>query len=328
MTEATRIVKAITHDRYGPVETLEWRDVPVPAIGATDVLVRVRAAGLHIGDTFAVRGHPFVVRASTGIRRPKHGVPGFDVAGVVESVGSAVTRFRPGDEVVGCGEGTCAELVRAPERDLVPKPDRLSFEEAAAIPTSALAALHGMRAGRLQPGHRVLIIGASGGVGTFAIQIAKAQGAASVTAVCSGRNADLVRSIGADEVIDYTTTDFTRTAARFDVIFDCIENQGFGAVRRLLAPGGTLVLNSGTGAAGIGLIVRLIRPLIAAPFVRQRIVRYVSSPNQADLAALMALVDAGALRPVIEKAYAMREAPAALRHIEGGHARGKVVVAV
>jgi NADPH:quinone reductase-like Zn-dependent oxidoreductase len=328
MTEETRIVKAIIHDRYGPVETLEWRDVSAPAIGATDVLVRVRAAGLHIGDAFAVRGHPFVVRASTGIRKPRYGVPGFDVAGVVEAVGEAVTRFRVGDEVVGCGEGTCAELVRAPERDLVPKPSGLSFEEAAAIPTSGLAALHGIRAGRLRPGHRVLIIGASGGVGTFAIQIAKAQGAASVTAVCSGRNADLVRSIGADEVVDYTTTDFTRTDARYDVIFDCIENRGFGAVRRLLAPGGTLVLNSGTGAGGLGLILRLVRPLVVAPFVRQRIVRYLSNPNQADLAALMALVEDGSLRPVIDRAYPMPEAPAALRHIEGGHARGKVVVAV
>lgn len=326
MTQEATIVKAVIHDRYGPVETLEWRDVPAPTIDAGEVLVRVRAAGLHIGDCFAVRGEPFMVRAMTGLRRPKYGVPGFDVAGVVEAVGSAVTRFRPGDEVVGCGAGTCAELVRCAERDLVRKPDGLSFQEAAALPTSGLAALHGLRAGRLKKGDHVLVIGASGGVGTFAIQMAKAFGAASVTAVCSGRNADLVRSIGADEVIDYTTQDFTRTDQRYDLILDCIENRSLGEVRRLLAPGGTLVLNSGTGAAGLGLMVRLIRPLVLSPFVRQRMVRYVSNPNQADLAMLASLVEEGRLRPVIDRTYSLPEAPAALRHIQDGHARGKVVV--
>jgi NADPH:quinone reductase-like Zn-dependent oxidoreductase len=327
MEEASR-VKAIVHDRYGPVDTLEQRELPVPAIGEREVLVRVRAAALHIGDSFAVQGRPFPVRASTGLRRPKYGVPGLDVAGVVEAVGSEVTRFRPGDEVFGCGAGTCAELVRSREEELVPKPAGVTDEQAAAIPTSALAALHGLRAGRLEPGQHVLVVGASGGVGTFAIQIAKALGAASVTAVCSARNADLVRSLGADEVIDYATRDFTRDGRKYDLIFDNIENRSLGEVRRALTPNGTLVLNSGTGAAGIGLFVRLLRPVLISPFVRHRLVRFLSNPNPDDLALLATLVEEGKLRPVIDRTYPLGETASALRHIETGHARGKVVVAI
>jgi NADPH:quinone reductase-like Zn-dependent oxidoreductase len=210
----------------------------------------------------------------------------------------------------------------------VHKPASLTFEEAAAIPTSALAALHGLRdAGRLEPGQRVLINGASGGVGTFAIQIAKALGA-EVTAVCSARNADLVRALGADHVIDYTTEDFTRTGPRYDLVLDNIENRALRDVRRVLAANGTLALNSGTGAGGLRLLIRLIRPVLLSPFVRHNLRRCVSTPNQADLQLLKALVEQGELRPVIDAAYPLTGTVAALRHIETGRARGKVVVAV
>jgi NADPH:quinone reductase-like Zn-dependent oxidoreductase len=328
MTEEASAVRAIIQDRYGSIDTLEERDVPVPIIGDREVLVRTRAAGLHVGDCFAVRGEPFPVRISTGLRRPRYGVPGFDVSGVVEAVGAAVTRFRLGDEVFGCGVGTCAELVRSPEDQLVPKPARLTDAEAAAIPTSALAALHGLRAGRLQPGQQVLVVGASGGVGTFAIQIAKAQGAGSVTAVCSARNADLVRSLGADDVIDYGTDDFTTREARYDLILDNVENRPLRDVRRALTPRGTLVLNSGTGAGGFGLYVRLLRPIVISPFVRHRLVRFLSMPNRADLELLASLVEEDKLRPVVDRTFPLAETKAALRHIETRHARGKVVVAI
>ena len=208
-------MKAMIQDRYGSPDTLELRELPTPAIGADEVLIRTRAAGLHIGDAFAVRGSPFPVRLMTGLRRPKVGIPGFDVAGTIEAVGSAVIGIRIGDEVFGAGIGTCAELVRAKAELVIPKPSALSFEEAAAIPTSALAALHGLRdAGRLQAGQRVLINGAPGGVGSFAVQIAKHLGA-EVTGVCSTASVEMVGSLGADHVIDYTRADFTAGGRRY-----------------------------------------------------------------------------------------------------------------
>jgi NADPH:quinone reductase-like Zn-dependent oxidoreductase len=296
-------------------------------VGEGEVLVRVRAAGLHIGDVFAVRGSPFPVRLASGLRRPKLGIPGLDVAGEVAAVGTGVTRLQPGDLVFGAARGTCAEYTIAKESELVLKPDNLTFEEAAAVPTSALAALHGLRAGRLERGQRVLIVGASGGVGTFQVQMAKSLGA-DVTAVCSTRNVELVRSIGADAVIDYTREDFTRAGPRFDLIVDNIENRPLSEVRRALTPRGTLVLNSGTGATGLRMLARLVWPLILSPFVGHTLRRYLSTPNQADLEHLEALLAAGTLRPVIDRAYPLSETPAALRHIESGHARGKVVAAV
>jgi NADPH:quinone reductase-like Zn-dependent oxidoreductase len=321
-------VKAVVQDRYGPMEVLEVRDIETPAIGDHEVLVRVRAAGLHVGDCFVVRGSPFPVRLMSGLLRPKYGVPGFDVAGHVEAVGRSVRGFQAGDEVFGVGSGACAEYVRATEDKLVSKPAVLTYQEAAAIPTSALAALHGLRdAGRLQPGQKVLINGASGGVGTFAVQIAKALGA-EVTAVCSTRNVDLVRSVGADHVIDYTRDDFTKGGPRYDLILDNVENRSVSDCRRALTPAGALVLNSGTGAGGLAMFVRLVWPLVLSPFVRQDLRRYLSQPNQADLSFLRTLVEDGKLRPVIDRTYALRETAAALRHIEEGHARGKVVVAV
>jgi NADPH:quinone reductase-like Zn-dependent oxidoreductase len=325
-------LRAIVQDRYGGPEVLALRDLAEPEIGDAEVLVHVVAAGLHIGDVFGVRGSPWPARLMTGLRRPKSGIPGSDVAGRVAAVGSGVTAFAPGDEVFGLSvwpaAGACAEYTRAASDKLVRKPADLTFEQAAAIPTSASAALHGLRdAGRLRAGQRVLINGASGGVGTFAVQIAKALGA-DVTAVCSTRNVELVRSLGADHVIDYTKEDFTQAGRRYDLILDNIENRSLSAVRRALAPDGTLVLNSGTGAGGLRLIVRLIRPVLLSRFVRQNLRRYLSTPNQADLEFLKTLVEEGKLRPVIDTSYSLDETAAALRHIETGRASGKVVVAV
>ena len=321
-------MQAIIHDQYGPLDTLQLRDIEPPTIEASEVLVRVHAAGLHIGDVFAAQGSPLLMRLMTGLRRPTYGVPGFDVAGTVEAVGSAVTRFTPGDAVFGVGHGTAAELTRAGEDQLAPKPAELTFEEAAAMPTSALAALQGLRdAGRLRAGQRVLINGASGGVGTFAVQIAKAMGA-HVTGVTSSANIDLVRSLGADEVIDYTRADFTQPAVPFDLIFDVIENRSLGDVRRALTPDGTLVLNSGTGATGLRMLARLVRPMILSAFGRQRLRRFISKASRADLDVLARFAAAGKLRPVSGGTYALADTVSALRHIEAGHARGKVVVAL
>jgi NADPH:quinone reductase-like Zn-dependent oxidoreductase len=321
-------MKAIIHDTYGAPETLAAREVERPVIGDHDVLVRVHAAGLHIGDVFAVTGKPFLVRLSTGIRRPSNGIPGFDLAGTVTAVGRAVTRFAVGDEVFGASTGTAAEYVKAAEDHLVPKPANLTWLQAAAIPTSGLAALNGLRdAGRIRAGQKVLINGASGGVGTFAVQIAKSFGA-HVTGVTSTRNVDLVRSLGADEVIDYTREDFTRRTAGYDVIFDLIENRKLADVRRALTPNGTLVLNSGTGATGLRMLVRLVRPILLSPFSSQSLRRFLSTPNAADLAVLKDLVEAGKLEPAIDRSYELDETVEALRHIESGRARGKVVLSV
>jgi NADPH:quinone reductase-like Zn-dependent oxidoreductase len=326
-------MRAVIHDRYGaPEEVLKSRRIDKPEIGRDEVLVRVHAAGLHVGDCFGVRGSPLPLRLIIGLRRPKYGVPGLDVAGRVEAVGGNVTRFQPGDEVFGAcrwpSAGACAEYARAAEDHLALKPASLTFEQAAAIPTSALAALHGLRdAGKLQPGQRVLINGASGGVGTFAVQIGKALGA-EVTGVCSTANVAMVRSLGADHVIDYTKADFTKAVSRYDLILDNIENRSLSDVRHALTPRGTLVLNSGTGPGGMQMLGRYMRPVVLSPFVQHQLRRYLSNANRADLEVLKALVEAEQLMPVIDSSFALEETPTALRHIEGGHARGKVVIAV
>lgn len=320
------MMQAITHDRYGSPDTLELRDLDTPAIGPDEVLIRTRAASVHPGDAFAVRGSPFPVRLVTGLLRPAYGVPGLDVAGTVEAVGSAVTGLRPGDEVLGVGIGTCAELVRAKASLVVARPTALSFVQAAALPTSGLAALHGLRdAGRLTAGQRVLVIGASGGVGSFAVQIANAIGA-EVTGVCSSANVDLVRSIGADHVVDYTREDFTAGGRRYDLILDNVEHRPLSEVRRALTPHGTLVLNSGTGATGLRMLVRLAWPLVLSRFTSQRLTRFISSPRREDLEWLAARAADGTIRPVVGATYPLRETAAALRVVETGHARGKVVI--
>jgi NADPH:quinone reductase-like Zn-dependent oxidoreductase len=321
-------MQAILNDRYGPVDALRLRDIEPPTIGAAEVLVRVHASALHIGDVFAIRGRPLPMRLMTGLTRPTYGVPGFDLAGTVEAVGANVTRFKPGDDVFGTGHGTTAELARADETTLAPKPPSLTFEEAAAIPTSALAALHGLRAaGGTGPGKRVLINGAAGGVGTFAVQLAKAQGA-HVTAVTSSGNAALVRSLGADDVIDYARDDFTATSVPFDLIFDNVENLPIATVRRALAPDGTLLLNSGRATSGLHGYVRLMAPFLLSRGNGQRIRRFLSKPNAEDLAELARLIEDGKLRPAIERSYRITETAEALRRIEAGHAAGKLVIAI
>lgn len=321
-------MRGMVQDAYGPPDVLSVRDIAMPAVGPHDVLVRVHAAALHIGDCFGVRGAPLPMRLATGLFRPKPGVPGFDLAGQVESVGSSVTKLRPGDAVFGAGRGTCAEYASVPEEQLALKPTNLTFEQAAAVPISALAALHGLRdAGKLKPGQKVLINGASGGIGTFAVQIAKAFGA-EVTGVCSTTNVEMVRLIGADHVIDYTREDFTRAGRHYDLVFDNVENRSLSDCRRVLTPTGTLVLNSGSGARGLRLLVRLLMPLALSPFVTHKLRRYLSTPNHADLVVLKELIESGNLRPVIDRTFPLQEVPAALYHIETGHARGKVVITV
>ena len=321
-------MRAIVHDRYGSFDLLELRDIPKPEVGDREVRVRVRAAGLHVGDCFSVRGAPFVMRFATGLLKPRHGVPGFDLAGEIEAVGKNVTRFQFGDEVFGACNGACAELVCVAEDTLAHKPSKLSFEQAAALPTSGLAALHALRdVGKVQPGQRVLINGASGGIGTFAVQIAKSFGA-EVTGVCSTSNLELIRSLGADHVVDYSREDFTLGERRYDLIFDNVENRSLSDLRRALTPNGTLILNSGTGAQGMKMMARLIKPLMLSPFVSQDLRRYLSVPNHEDLRLLRELVQSGKLTPVIDRTYPLEQTADALAYIEHGHARGKVVVEI
>lgn len=321
-------MRVIAYDRYGGFEELKLLEVETPAVRADEVLVRVRAAGLHIGDCFCVRGAPFLVRLSTGLLKPKRGVPGFDLAGEVAAVGKNVTQFQPGDEVFGECSGSCSEYVVVKPDKIALKPKSLSFEQAAAIPTSALAALHALRdVAKIRAGDNVLINGASGGVGTFAVQIAKSYGA-KVTGVCSTKNVDMVRSLGADEVIDYTRDDFTKGKPRYDSIFDNVENHSLSDCRRTLKPTGTLIFNSGTGAHGIAMLLRVLRPLVLSPFVRQKLRRYLSVPNQADLVMLGQMVESGQLQPLIDRMYSLSKVPVALAYIEEGHARGKVVVSL
>lgn len=328
MPAAPATMRAVTFDRYGDLDVLRPGTIATPAVADDQVRVRVHAAAVHIGDCFTVRGAPFAVRFATGLLRPKHGVPGFDFAGIVDAVGAGVTRVAPGDAVYGASAATCAEYACAGENQLAPKPADLSFAEAAALPTSGLAALHALRdVAAVAPGQRVLINGASGGVGHFAIQIARAYGA-EVTAVCSGRNAAMVRSLGADHVIDYTTSDFADGSRRYDVIFDNIENRPLAECRRALTPSGTLVLNSGTGATGLAMLARLVAPLVVSPFVGHNLRRYLSVPNRDDLLALTELVDDRAVTPVIDRTYPLEDTADALRYLETGRARGKVIIAV
>jgi NADPH:quinone reductase-like Zn-dependent oxidoreductase len=314
------------HDKYGSIESLESEDIDVPEIGGREVLVRIRAAAVHIGDVFGVMGSPLPMRLATGLMRPKYGVPGYDLSGQVEAVGPGVLSFRSGDAVFGYAKGTCAEYARVAENKLAPKPANLSYVQAAALPTSGLAALHGLRdAGKLRAGQKVLIIGASGGVGSFEVQIAKAMGA-EVTGVTSTRNIELVRSLGADHVIDYTREDFTEDGPRYDLILDNVENRSLDDCRRALKPEGTLVLNSGTGSTGFEGIVRQLRPILLSPFARQRLCRYLSRPNSTDLNVLRILAEEGKVTPVIDSTYPLSDTASALQHVAAGHARGKVVV--
>jgi NADPH:quinone reductase-like Zn-dependent oxidoreductase len=320
---------AIVHRKYGTPDVLTYEEIQRPVPGDEDVLVQVHAAGASIGDYIIVTGKPYLIRLSPfgGWPRPRNLVPGACMAGRVAAVGAKVTMFRPGDEVYGeAVTGAFAEYIVVPTKLIAPKPSNLSFEEAAVTPWG-VNALQGLReSGHLKAGQKVLINGASGGVGTWAVQIAKALGA-HVTAVCSTRNVDMVRALGADEVIDYTKHDFARGGARFDVLLDTVGNRSVSDCRSVLVPAGTFVSCTG-GASMIRWLSRLAWMLLASRFTSQTLTTYMASPNQKALLALKELVEAGDLKPIIDRRYALRDVAEALRHVGERHSQGQTVIQI
>jgi len=322
-------MQAIVQGRYGSPDVLEYSEVDKPAVGDNDVLVRVHAAGVNAGDWHLMRGKPYLIRAvGFGLRKPKQPVRGLDVAGRVEAVGKNVEQFAPGDDVFGFCQGAFAEYAAGGESRFAPKPANLTFEQAAAVPIAAFTAIQAIRDhGKVQPGQSVLINGAAGGVGTFSVQIAKAYGA-EVTGVCSTRNVDMVRSIGADHVIDYTREDFASAGKQYDVMVDIVGNRSVADCRRVLRRDGTLVLVSGADGRWIGGLSRFFHLLAISPFISQKMRPFISSENKADLLALKELIEAGKITPEIDRTYPLPEVPDAMRYIEESHARGKVVIHV
>jgi NADPH:quinone reductase-like Zn-dependent oxidoreductase len=323
-------MKAIVRDTYGSLDVLELRDIDKPEIADDEVLVHVHAAGVGRDVWHVMTGLPYPIRlAGYGLRAPKNPVIGSDVAGVVEAVGKNVTRFQSGDEVFGIGKGSFAEYARALEDKLAPRPANLSFEQAAVVAISGLTALQGLRDhGKVRPGQEVLVIGASGGVGTYAVQLAKAFGA-HVTGVCSTPKVDLVRSIGADHVIDYTREDFAEGEQCYDLILDIGGNSTLSRLRRALAFRGTLVITGGEGGGRwLGGTDRQLRALILSRFVDQKLGTFISKENHEDLLVLKGLIESGKVTPVIDRTYPLAEASEAIRYLEEGYAQGKVVITV
>jgi NADPH:quinone reductase-like Zn-dependent oxidoreductase len=322
-------MKAIVQDHYGSAEdVLELQETDKPTAKADEVLVRVHAASIHAGDCLVMQGLPKVMRPVFGLRRPKYRIPGTDVAGTVEALGADVTQFQPGDEVFGWCKGAFAEHVPIAADALALKPANLTFEQASAIGVSAFTALQGLRDKlKVQPGQKVLITGASGGVGTFAVQIAKSFGA-EVTGVCSTRNVDMVRSIGADDVIDYSKEDFTQTDPKYDLILDNVGKRSLSDTRRPLVHSGTL-LSSGAPVSGwFGGLGHVIKALVQSLYVRQQAAPFVSLPNKDDLATLKGLAEAGKIVPVIDQAYPLSDGAKAMAHVAEGHTQGKTVITV
>ncbi len=322
-------MKAILRRSYGPAEVLEFGDVDQPAIKPGEVLVRVRAAGVDRGVWHVMTGLPYLGRLAFGLRRPRNPVLGMDVAGVVEAVGEEVTALRLGDEVFGTCNGAFAEYAAVREDRCAPKPAGLTFEQAAALPTSAVTALQAVRKqGRVQAGQRVLVIGAGGGVGSYAVQIAKASGA-HVTGVCSTGKVDLVRSLGADEVVDYTSTDITESGQRYDVVLDIAGNRSLRQLRRVMTPRGTLVIVGGEGGDRLtGGLDRQFRAVLLSLVVRQRMRFFVAVARRPDLETIRELVESGAVRPAVDRTYPLVEAAQAVRDMAEGRVRGKAVVTV
>jgi NADPH:quinone reductase-like Zn-dependent oxidoreductase len=320
-------MKAIVYYQYGSPDVLKCAEIAKPSPGDDEVLIRVRAASVNPYDYHFMRGTPYLVRIAAGVRKPKDKRLGTDVAGQVEAVGRNVTQIKPGDEVFGLCKGAFAQYACTPESKLGMKPENATFEQAAAVPIAAFTALQGLRdKGHIRPGHKVLINGAAGGVGTFAVQIAKSFGA-DVTGVCSTRNVDMVRSIGADRAIDYTRKDFTNGTQRYDLILDCIGNHSLSAFRRVLNPEGTYIIVGGPADRWmIGFLARLIKALVLSRFVSQKLVMVGAKSSKADLAVLHDLMKVGKVTPVIDRQYRLGEVPDAIRYLEEGHARGKVVI--
>jgi NADPH:quinone reductase-like Zn-dependent oxidoreductase len=322
-------MQAIVQDTYGPTEVLELREVERPRIGPDEVLVRVHAAGVDRGVWHLMTGLPYPVRLAYGLRAPKSPTPGMDLAGVVVAAGADVTRFGPGDEVFGIGVGTFAEYARAPEAKLVAKPGGLSFEQAAVVAISGATALQAVRDhGRVRPGQQVLVTGASGGVGSYAVQIAKAYGA-TVTGVASTTKLDLVRSLGADHVLDYTCDDFADGTRQYDVVIDIAGNSSLTRLRRALTPTGTAVITGGeTGGRWLGGYDRQLRGAVLSPFVKQRFTTFVNTEALEQLEALAGLLEEGQVVPAVDRSFPLAEAAKAIQYVDEGHARGKVVVTV
>jgi len=319
-------MKAIIQDTYGTAAVLQSREIDRPEIGDDQVLVRVRAAGVNPADWAVMSGLPYIARPAYGMRKPKVAVRGTDVAGVVEAIGSSVTRFKPGDEVFGSSNGSYADFAAASEDQLAPKPANLTFEQAAAAPMAGLVALQALQG--VRAGQKVLINGASGGIGTFAVQIAKALGA-EVTGVCSTRNVDLVRSIGADHVVDYTQENFTETGQQYDLILDNVSNHSLSDLRRALTSTGILVPNGGRfdkrwfASGG-----RLIGGMVMFRFVSQTLRTFILSPKSAELMVLKELIESGKVTPVMDRTYSLSEAALAIGHVGEGHARGKTAISM
>jgi len=326
--EGKTAMQAIVYRCYGSPSVLELEAIEKPALADHQVLVKVRAAAVNPLDWHYMRGSPYLMRMGTGLGAPTETRLGVDFAGTVEAVGKSVTRFKPGDAVFGGRTGALGEYVTVREAGaLVLKPDNVTFEEAAAVPIAAITALQALRdKGHIKPGHKVLINGASGGVGTFAIQIAKSFGA-EVTGVCSTRNVELVRSLGADHVIDYQQQNFTQGAQRYDLILDNVSNHSLSEIRRVLEPTGTLVMIGGSSKdPWLGPLMQPLKAALLSPFVSEQLVFMLAELNQADLNTLSKLMQAGKVKPVIDRRYTLSEVPAAIRYLEEGHARGKVVV--
>jgi NADPH:quinone reductase-like Zn-dependent oxidoreductase len=321
-------MRAIVQKEYGAADVLAEAEIERPVIGADEVLVQVHAAGLDRGTWHLMAGLPYAARLVAGLRAPKSAVPGLDVAGVVVAVGSEVTRFQPGDEVFGVSKGSFAEFAAARADKLALKPSRLTFEQAAVVPVSGMTALRGLSdVGRVQPGQKVLIVGASGGVGSYAVQIAKALGA-EVTGVCSTIKLDLVRSIGADHVIDYTREDFADGYRHYDLILDVGGNSALSRLRRALTPRGTLVIVGGEGGGNWIGMGRQLRALALSPFVGQRLTILGPKEHHSVLERLTELIENGQLVPVIDQTYPLSEMPNAMRRLVAGQARGKLVITV
>jgi NADPH:quinone reductase-like Zn-dependent oxidoreductase len=319
-------MKAIVYYNYGSPDVLKCEEIEKPAAGDNEVSIKVRAASVNPLDWHFMRGAPYVVRIMTGLLKPKVTRLGVDVAGQVEAVGRNVTQFKPGDEVFGACRGAFAEYACTAESAVVMKPDNVTFEQAGSVHVAALTALQGLRdKGRIQPGQKVLINGAAGGVGTFAVQIAKSFGA-EVTGVCSTRNVDMVRSIGADRVIDYTQEDFTKTGQHYDIFFDCFANHSLSACRRVLNPKGIYIAVGGPSGSTIGILAGWITALVWSWFVSQKFVTFMARSNKEDLTILRELMATGKVTPVIDRRYKLSEVPEAIRYLEEGHARGKVVI--